>query len=207
MEIVEHGKGLDLAHHDHASDHGHGISKEEYNYLLKFGWWAYIASEVMLFGSFISVMALAGRLYPEWQNELAVPLTTLGTFLLLTSSWTVVRALTAAHENDKVGVSRWLFLTFALGATFVCIQLYEYIHLSHAGFKLGAGMYPDIFYVTTGFHGVHVFIGVVWILRNFIKSLNGDFDSENAIGLEILGLYWHFVDVVWIVLFPLIYLF
>jgi heme/copper-type cytochrome/quinol oxidase subunit 3 len=206
MEIVEHGKGLDISHHAPEHEH-HGVNAEEYNYLLKFGWWVYIASEVMLFGSFIAVMALAARLYPEWQDELAVPLTSLGTFLLLTSSWTVVRALNAAQEDDKVNVPRWLFLTLALGVTFTLIQIYEYTHLSHDGFKLGAGMYPDIFYVLTGFHGVHVFIGEIWILRCFIKSLNGDFHANNSMGLEILGLYWHFVDVVWIVLFPLIYLF
>jgi len=206
MEIVEQGKSIDVAtpHDDHHG--GMHMSQAEKNELLKFGWWAYIASEVMLFASLIGVFLLAVRLYPEETGQFDIPLVTLNTFLLLVSSWAVVRALGFAHEDNKTGVSRWLFISFMLGSIFVAIQAYEYIELDHKGFTLTHSMYTSAFYVLTGFHGAHVIIGVIWILRNFLKSLNGDFGKDNYIGIEVMGLYWHFVDVVWIFIFPLAYL-
>lgn len=206
MEIVDHALDT-LAPGGHDDAHGHhGLSQAQKNYLLRWGWWAYIASEVMLFSSFIAVMALAKRLYPEQQEILQVPLTTLGTFLLLTSSWTLVRALASIQQGDKVGLQRGLFLTLVLGTVFVGIQTYEYLHLSHEGLVLGSSMFADSFYILTGFHGIHVIIGVLWLLRNFIKSLRGDFDQNNYIGIEVFGLYWHFVDIVWVIIYPLVYL-
>lgn len=199
MEIVEHGIV-------HAHDHGHAISREYRNYVLKFGWWVYIASEVMLFASFIGTALLAKRLYPEQQELLAIPLTTFATFILLTSSWTMVRALASAQDGDQIALARALFLTALLGAIFVGIQFYEYTHLSHEGLTLSSSMFGSAFYVLTGFHGAHVLIGVIWILATFVRALNGHFTKDNWIGIEILGLYWHFVDVVWVFIFPLIYL-
>jgi heme/copper-type cytochrome/quinol oxidase subunit 3 len=189
--------------HEH---HGHTMSTAQKNHLLKFGWWAYIASEIMLFSSLIGTFLLAKRLYPEGGEHLNIPLTTFNTFLLLMSSWTVVRALAAIHEGDQKSLSRFLFLSFSLGLIFVLVQGYEYQKLSHHGLTLHSDMYGSAFYVLTGFHGAHVFIGVLWLLWAFFKSLNGHFTKENYIGIEVLGLYWHFVDVVWIFLFPLIYL-
>lgn len=205
MEIVEQGKHIELAHtDDHA--YGHHMSQEEKNELLKFGWWAYIASEVMLFSALIGTLLLAARMHPGENSEFNIPLVTLNTFLLLVSSWAVVRALGFAHQDNKTGVSRWLFLSFMLGTIFVAIQIYEYIELGHHGFTLSHNMYTSAFYILTGFHGAHVIVGVIWILRNFFKSLNGDFGKDNYIGIEVMGLYWHFVDVVWIFIFPLAYL-
>ncbi len=202
MEIVEHGHQVEV----HEADHGH-LSAAEQNYLLKTGWWVYIASEIMLFSSFIAVMFLAHRLYPDMQAMLDVPLTTVNTFLLLTSSWTLAVAVASLQQGNITALQRNLFITMALGTVFLGIQAYEYSHLSHEGFVLGYNMYTDIFYILTGFHGLHVAIGVVWLLRCWLKSLRGDYTRENYIGIEVLGLYWHFVDIVWIVLFPLIYLF
>jgi heme/copper-type cytochrome/quinol oxidase subunit 3 len=99
-----------------------------------------------------------------------------------------------------------LFLTFAGGATFVLMQINEYNHLSHEGLTLHSSMFGSAFYVLTGFHGFHVFLGVCWLAWAFFKALNGHFTKENYIGIEVLGLYWHFVDVVWVLLFTLIYL-
>jgi len=205
MELVEHG-AMPLAQHAHDHGHGHGMSTERKNYILKMGWWVYIASEVMLFSSFIAVFLLAKRLYPEDAPHVSLALISFNTFLLLTSSWTVVRALASAQEGDTKGVQRSLFLSLALGGIFVLLQGYEYNQLAHEGFTLSSSMWASAFYVLTGFHGAHVIIGVFWLLWAFIKSLDGHFTQENYIGLEVLGLYWHFVDVVWVFLFPLIYL-
>jgi cytochrome c oxidase subunit 3/cytochrome o ubiquinol oxidase subunit 3 len=198
MELVEHGHGTHV--------HGHTMSAAQKNHLLKFGWWVYIASEVMLFSSLLGTFVLAKRLHPEGGEHLNVPITTFNTFLLLMSSWTVVRALAAVHEGDPKSLSRFLFLSLSLGTIFVAIQGYEYIKLSHEGLTLHGDMYGSAFYVLTGFHGAHVAIGVGWLIWAFFKSLNGYFTPEHYIGIEILGLYWHFVDVVWIFLFPIIYL-
>jgi heme/copper-type cytochrome/quinol oxidase subunit 3 len=198
MELVEHSHGT------HA--HGHPMSATQKNHLLKSGWWVYIASEVMLFSSLLGTFVLAKRLYPEGGEHLNIPLTTFNTFLLLMSSWTVVRALAAVHEGDQKSLSRFLFLSLTLGTIFVSIQGFEYIKLSHEGLTLHGDMYGSAFYVLTGFHGTHVAIGVGWLIWAFMKSLNGHFTQDHYIGIEILGLYWHFVDIVWIFLFPIIYL-
>lgn len=206
MAIVEqsHEESALTTHEEHHYD-GH-ISTEQHNEMLKFGWWLFIASEVMLFSSLIGVLLLAKRLFPEEQEVLAVPITTVGTFILLTSSWMFVRALASLQQGNVVGLQRGLFLTFVLGATFLGIQAYEYTVLAHEGLTVSSGMYGGAFYVLTGFHGFHVLIGLIWLLWAFFQSIGGRFSAENYIGIEILGLYWHFVDVVWVLLFSLIYL-
>lgn len=205
MEIVEHGKAVTMTtSHDHGN--GHHASAERQNYLLKFGWWAYITSEVMLFASLIGTFLMAKRLYPESGEHFNIPLITFNTFLLLTSSWTMVRALASLHAGNIKGLQRELFITMILGATFVAMMGYEYVELTHHGVTLSSDMYGSAFYVMTGFHGTHVAIGVIWLAWAFYKSLNGHFTPENYIGIEVLGLYWHFVDVVWIFIFPLAYL-
>jgi heme/copper-type cytochrome/quinol oxidase subunit 3 len=202
MEIVEHSPAsMEVSH-----GHEHGVSTEERNYLLKFGWWAYIASEVMLFSSLIGVFLLAKSEFPDQGHVLNIPLTSFNTFLLLMSSWTVVRALASAQEGNSVGVQRALFMSMALGTVFVLVQIIEYRALSHEGVTLSSNTWGSSFYVLTGFHGAHVIGGVIWLFRNFMKSLDNHFTPQNYIGLELMGLYWHFVDVVWIVLFTLIYL-
>lgn len=195
---------MDAVHSTHA--HGHSVSTEQHNYMLKFGWWLYIASEVMLFSSLIAVFLLAKRLYPEDEHFLQVGPTTVSTFVLLTSSWFMVRALASLHEGNIVALQRGLFLTLALGTVFVGFQAYEYSHLSHEGMTLRSSMYGSAFYALTGFHGAHVIIGLFWVAWAFVKAMNGHFTREKYIGIELLGLYWHFVDVVWILLFTIIYL-
>ena len=195
---------MDAAHSSHAF--GHSVSVEEHNYRLKFAWWLYIASEVMLFATLIGVFIIAKRLYPEQGELLNIPLTSVGTFVLLMSSWTIVRSLDSILQGDQVALARGLFLTMLFGTFFVGMQVYEYTHLSHEGLTLHSSMYGSAFYLLTGFHGFHVFGGVVWIAWAFRKAMNGHFTKENYIGIELLGLYWHFVDVVWIILFTLIYL-
>lgn len=189
----------------HAHDHGHTVSAEEHAHLLKFGWWLYIASEVMLFSSVIGVMLMAKRLSHE-EHEFNVALVSFATFILLVSSWLIVRALASAQEGDHVSLQRGLFLALGCGVLFSGIQLYEYIHLSHDGLTLHSSMFGSAFFLLTGLHGLHVIIGWLWIGWAFVKAMNGHFTKDNWIGLEILGLYWHFVDVVWIIIFPLIYL-
>jgi heme/copper-type cytochrome/quinol oxidase subunit 3 len=193
---------------DHAA-HGHGhhsISTEQKNYMLKFGWWLYIASETMLFASLIATFLLAKRLAPADGEHFAIPLVAFNTFILLTSSWMVVRGLVSIQKGEVVKLQRALMITGVLGTVFLGIQLYEYNELAHHGVTLGSSLYGSTFYVLTGFHGLHVLIGMIWIFWAFFKSMTGHYSSDNYIGIELLGLYWHFVDVVWVVLFSLIYL-
>lgn len=201
MEVVHSSNAVTEQH-----GHGHSISKAQQNHLLKFGWWLYIASEVMLFSSVIGVFLLAKRQYPESGEHFNILLTGFATFVLLVSSWTIVRSLASIQQGDVVGLQRGLFLTLFCGVFFTLVQGYEYVELSHHGVTLRSDMYGGAFYLLTGLHGLHVIIGWIWIGWAFVKALNGHFTANNWIGIEVLGLYWHFVDVVWIIIFPLIYL-
>jgi len=173
----------------------------------------FIVSEVMFFFAFFwayfnaSVPALSEVASTTWPPEGIEPLHTWGlpfinTLILLTSGATVTwahHALKAGHRRQlKIG----LFLTVALGTIFLGTQAYEY---TQATFGFTDGIYPSTFYLATGFHGFHVFIGTIFLLVCYIRSLKGDFTPEQHIGFEAAAWYWHFVDVVWLFLFVWIY--
>jgi len=144
--------------------------------------------------------------FPEIHNVLNIPLTSLNTFLLLMSSFTVVRALAAIEVNDRKKFIRSLALTGILGTIFLVVQATEYSNLAHEGLTLSSGMFGMAFFTLTGFHGAHVLIGVIWLFAAFFKAFNGGFSKEDHFGIEFFGLYWHFVDVVWIIIFTVVYL-
>jgi heme/copper-type cytochrome/quinol oxidase subunit 3 len=136
---------------------------------------------------------------------------TFNTFLLLTSSWAMVMGLRQLQRDNVQGLIRWLGATAVLGTIFVLLQYYEYQQLAGYGITLdmardsaeGFGMR---FYAPTAFHGAHVIVGVLWCLVVMRRASRGRYSSRNYVGVEIFGLYWHFVDVVWIILFTLLYL-
>jgi heme/copper-type cytochrome/quinol oxidase subunit 3 len=138
-------------------------------------------------------------------------LVTLNTFLLLTSSWAMVMGLREIRRNNSQGLIRWFGLMCLLGIIFVSLQYVEYSDLAKEGIALfnqgnefdGFGMR---FYAPTAFHGVHVIIGVLWGLYVINNARKGKYDSKNYAGVEVFGLYWHFVDVVWVILFTMLYL-
>lgn len=172
----------------------------------KFAIWLFLISEVMFFTVLIGAYMMARWKDPAPHEVLNVPLTALNTFILLSSSYTVVRALSAIQQGNRTGFLRSMVLSIIFGSTFVLLQAYEYNNLYHEGLMLSANLYGAAFFSLTGFHGAHVIIGVCWLIRNFIKGFNGGFSASDNWGIELMGLYWHFVDVIWILLFTIIYL-
>lgn len=171
--------------------------------------WTFIGSECMLFGSLIiTYLVYRGRSitgpYPE--ELLNIPFITVTTFVLLMSSLMMVLALAAVQRNDMRQGKLWLLMTALLGLVFLGGQVYEFSHFAHEGLGLSTNLFGASFYILTGTHGAHVFVGVLWLLTLFFLAARGRLDAGDAETVEIAGLYWHFVDVVWIVLFTLIYL-
>ncbi|MBK8135101.1 MAG: heme-copper oxidase subunit III [Chloroflexi bacterium] len=183
----------------------------------KFAMWLYLASEVVLFAVLIGGYALFRLNEPEAvrnvHKEVGIALVSLNTFLLLTSSWAMVMGLREIQRDNLPGMQRWLGITAALGTVFLILQYVEYSELAHLGITLdiasSAEAYSGFgmrFYAPTFFHGLHVAVGVFWCLLVMRRGSRGAFNSKRYTGVEVFGLYWHFVDVVWIILFTLIYL-
>ena len=174
----------------------------------KLGMWLFLVTEVMLFSGLIAGFLKMKQLSPPGANHvLNIPLTAVNTFILLVSSTTVVLALQAIMNGDR-RKSRWfLVASFALGATFLSVQVYEYIHLiTQEGFTPSGSLFGSGFYTVTGFHGFHVFLGLIACAWLIWQSFKNRFSATNYMRIEIFGLYWHYIDIVWIILFTIIYL-
>jgi heme/copper-type cytochrome/quinol oxidase subunit 3 len=175
----------------------------------KVGFWVFLGSETLFFGSLIST-------YLVYKNEsvvgpfsheiLNIPLTSISTFVLLMSSLAMVLALDAVQRNVRWSALVWIMATAVLGSLFLGFQAYEFTEFYHEGLKLQTNLFGSSFFVLTGFHGAHVTIGVFWLLILWLEAWKGRLPASRALTLEIAGLYWHFVDIVWIVIFTLIYL-
>lgn len=142
----------------------------------------------------------------HYEPILEIPLVTLGTALLLFSSLFVVLALSGAQRGNRKALVGWLGATIACGAFFVGMQVYEFTHFVHRGLTLKTNLFGASFYTLTGFHGTHVTIGVIWLITLWILAFRGKIPPAKSLNLEMAALYWHFVDVVWIVIFPVVYL-
>lgn len=173
----------------------------------KLGMWVFLASEVLFFGSligaFIGFKIKDG--FEEAHEVLSLPLATVGTTVLIISSFAVVMGLEAIQSDDRRVFRNWMGIVLALGLLFVGIQAFEWYELMHEGIT-AEDLFGTSFFVTTGFHGLHVMGGVGWLALLMFKARRGDYTADNNLGVELFGLYWHFVDVVWIVLFTVIYL-
>ena len=171
--------------------------------------WLFLGSEAMFFGSLIATYLLyRGRsvVGPYPQDVFNIPYTSVSTFVLLMSSLTMVLALAAIQRNDQRGLRIWLLATALLGLIFVGGQAFEFTSFLGKGLTLSTNLFGSSFFTLTGFHGMHVTIGIVVLLSLFVMSLRGRFTPENSLTIELAGLYWHFVDVVWILIFTLVYL-
>ncbi len=186
---------------------------------MKLGMWLFLASEVMFFTSLIGGSLTIRRVSARWPEPgtiLNVPLTSLNTFILIVSSVTVVMALANIQEGNIRRFHMFLIATLVLGLTFLGIQAVEYTKLLGEGLNMrdaithGGIAYPatygSTFFIQTGFHGMHVFAGVIWLSIVLFKSYKGVYTPEDYLGVELFGLYWHFVDLVWILLFTIVYL-
>jgi heme/copper-type cytochrome/quinol oxidase subunit 3 len=175
----------------------------------KLGFWTFIGSECLLFGSLISTyLVYQGRSVsgPTPHEVLDIPLTSVSTFVLLMSSLAMVLALAAVTRGDKVWSRVWLASTAGLGLVFLGFQAYEFTTFVHEGLKLQTNLFGSTFFVLTGTHGAHVAVGVLWLLTLLVRSFQGKLGPDKAMVVEVSGLYWHFVDVVWIVIFTVVYL-
>ncbi len=190
----------------------HHDPKEEARHIdnLKFAMWLYLASEVVIFATLIVIFVIFRVNNPERVEEVhkasGLLLVSINTFLLLTSSWTMVMGLRSIQGGDQRGLIRWFGMTALLGTLFVALQGVEYNTLASEGITLYGDVFGMRFYAPTAFHGAHVVIGVLWALYIINNARKGKYSAHNYIGVEIFGLFWHFVDVVWIVLFTVIYL-
>jgi heme/copper-type cytochrome/quinol oxidase subunit 3 len=175
----------------------------------KVGFWVFLGSETLFFGSLISTYMVYKNesvIGPTTHEILNIPLTSVSTFVLLMSSLAMVLALDAVQRSWRNGALLWIFATAALGSLFLGFQAFEFTEFYHEGLKLQTNLFGSTFFVLTGFHGAHVTIGVIWLLVLWLEAWKGRLPASRALTLEIAGLYWHFVDIVWIVIFTLIYL-
>ncbi len=192
---------------DHAQEHhtSLGLSNE------KLGMWVFLGSVCLLFGGLISTYLLyQSRISEDDIGPDAVfdiPFTSVSSFVLLMSSLTVVLAISALQRGDHRRTRIWLLTTALLGAVFVGGQVYEFTVFYNEGLGYTTNLFGTAFFTLTGFHGVHVSLGILMLLAMWLQSLRGSLTQEKAEKLEIIGLYWHFVDVVWIVIFTVVYLF
>src|SRR5438093_867129 len=175
----------------------------------KLAMWVFLGSECFLFGTLIATyMAYKGRsvVGPHPHEILNLPITTLSTFDLLMSSLLMVLALAAVRRGDRFQSRLWLAGTAFFGLIFLGFQAYEFTSFVHEGLTLQTNLFGSTFFVLTGFHGGPVTLGVIWLLTLLGLALRGRLGTPDAVKVEVAGLYWHFVDVVWIVIFTLVYL-
>jgi cytochrome c oxidase subunit 3/cytochrome o ubiquinol oxidase subunit 3 len=187
--------------------HGHatstGISNE------KLAMWVFLGSDCLLFGGLISTYLLLRHRSVHGMGPADVfdiPFTSVSSFVLLMSSLTMVLALASMQRHDQRRMRVWLLATALLGAVFVGGQAYEFQTFYRDGLSLHRNLFGSSFFVLTGFHGAHVTFGILMLLSLTGISLKGRLPSTRVETVELIGLYWHFVDVVWIVIFTVVYL-
>jgi heme/copper-type cytochrome/quinol oxidase subunit 3 len=176
----------------------------------KMAMWAFLGSECLFFGSFISTYLLYRNQTadgPTSADLYDIPYTSVSSFVLLMSSLTMVLALAACHRRDQRGMRAWLLATALLGMVFIGGQIYEFTTFVDEGLNLSTSTFGSAFFVMTGFHGAHVTVGIFMLLALFGMSTFGRLDFDDGPRrVELIGLYWHFVDIVWIVIFTVVYL-
>jgi heme/copper-type cytochrome/quinol oxidase subunit 3 len=171
--------------------------------------WAFLASDCMFFGTLIATyMVYKNRSLdgPLPREIFDVPYTSVSAFVLLLSSLTMVLALAAIQKGEERRMQVWLSATALLGCVFLGGQFYEFNIFYKEGLTLSRNLFGSTFFTLTGFHGTHVFIGVFWLLSLVAHSVRGRLHQGHSLLVEIAGLYWHFVDIVWILIFTLVYL-
>ena len=203
MESASVALGHEHEHEHHGPPAANRSSRVEAQYL---GMLLFIISEVMLFGAFFTayffIRVVAGDPWPGQGMELPVAVAGVNTAILISSSFTMHWSLESAKNDNRFGLRAGLLTTFLLGLTFLTIQVNEYIHV---GFAPSDNAQGSIFYGLTGLHGAHVFIGLTLLLFATIRAFRGHFTPKEHRGVEVPGIYWHFVDVMWIFVYSTIY--
>ena len=175
----------------------------------KLGMWVFLGSDCLLFGGLITTYllyqdrAVEGPLPKDLYD---IPFTSVSSFVLLMSSLTMVLAVSSQVQGDLRRARTWLVGTALLGATFIAGQVYEFTSFVKEGMGYTTNLAASAFYTLTGFHGVHVTVGIIMLASLVALSASGRLGQDRAETVEIVGLYWHFVDVVWILIFTIVYL-
>jgi cytochrome c oxidase subunit III len=166
----------------------------------------FIISEVMIFGAFFTayffIRVVSHDPWPAHGTNLPEAVAGINTAILLSSSVTIHWALTSIKRGNRFGLRAGMVTTFLLGLTFLCVQINEYVHIGFAPHDAAQG---TIFYALTGLHGAHVFIGLCLLLMVTVRSFRGHYSAENHQGMEVPGIYWHFVDIMWVIVYTSVY--
>jgi cytochrome c oxidase subunit 3 len=199
----------------HAETPGHGGPPAGYGHAgqldrVMLGLIVALASEIMLFGAFFTAFFYVRYsnypVYPPEPFEMPVDSTGINTAILISSSFTMHWALVSVKRGNRRGLALGLLFTLIMGLTFLGLQIREYNLLHMEGFTPEHGAFASVFFALTGLHGVHVLIGAILIAIALVRTLRGHYSPEKHMGVELSGIYWHFVDVVWVVLYTLVYL-
>lgn len=216
-----------MANHTTAAKHPahlqhHFVDSEQQFESAKLGMWVFLVTEILFFGGLFCAYIVFRAWHPDLFTQAATQLNTLwggvNTLVLIGSSLTVAMAIRSAQLNQKKGIIINLFITLALAGVFMVIKYFEYTHKFHEGIFPGsyytytgiehpqANLFFSIYYMMTGLHGLHVLIGMGLMIWLIIRANKNEFSSEYYTPVEMVGLYWHLVDLIWIFLFPLLYL-
>lgn len=173
------------------------------------GFWLFLGGETVLFGSlFATFIALRDQANggPTSQQLFDMPLVAAATLLLLTSSMTSVMATLALHKKNLKMIQVWLTITVLLGLGFLALEIYEFVHYVHEGHKISTSAFGSAFYTLVGFHGGHVAFGILWITLLQLSAVKKGLTVVTAPKFYLACLYWHFIDVVWVFIFTVVYL-
>ena len=195
---------------DAAIEATHGGHEEHHDIkpIRKTAMWVFLGSEFVFFGAMIATFLL----YRNTTNGgpgteiFDIPFTSASSFVLLMSSLTMVLAHNAFEKKDMRQTRVWLTATALLGSTFLAGQIFEFTEFIHNGLTLPTSPFGSSFFMLTGFHGIHVAVGVILLTAMAILSLSGRLYDDRGLNVELVGLYWHFVDIIWIVIFTVVYL-
>ena len=191
------------AHEHHGPPEAHNSSTVDRQML---GMLLFIISEIMVFGAFFTayffIRVVNGNPWPATNEELPLAIAGFNTLVLVSSSLTMHWALEAAKRNNRNAMKLGMVATLLLGATFLMVQINEYVHLGFAPYDSAQA---SVFYGLTGLHGAHVFIGLLLLLFAAIRVFRGHFTPAEHRGIEVPGIYWHFVDVMWIIVWTTVY--
>jgi len=172
--------------------------------------WLFLGGETVLFGTlfsaFLALRHQVGDGNPTSQELFQLPLVAAATFILLTSSLTSVFAIQAMHNNKVKAMINWLIVTVLLGAGFLGLEIYEFYHYVHEGHGFTTSAFSSSFYTLVGFHGAHVAFGVLWIGLLIAQVFKKGLTTVTAPKIYVAGMYWHFIDVVWVFIFTVVYL-
>ncbi|MFC5531122.1 cytochrome o ubiquinol oxidase subunit III [Cohnella yongneupensis] len=193
----------------HAQGHGHDDGHHDLEALRMMGFWIFLITDCILFGSLFATFAVlhgnsAGG--PMLSDMLEMPGVIAETFILLTSSFTSGLAVLCMNRGDRKGLMSWLAVTVVLGAAFITLEVTEFMNLVHEGAKISTSASWSAFYTLVGTHGLHVSVGLVWMISIILQLAKHGITPVTKRKVGIVSLYWHFLDVVWIFVFTIVYL-